>query len=671
MNGQDLIKFLRKSSLKMGLIFTAIFLLSGCSNSDQQEETDFEYRTSLKSFSSCDELTNYIRQTEEQESRLSDYFYAENIPQLINDNVPVFEDSWTVSAASDLDSSLTNGDPLIASYTSTNNQVSGVDEGDFVKTDGNYTYVLNGGYLVIFDSWPAEQTNELSRTSLAGTPLAVFVNEDIAWVVSRLHSYSINDQLFSFEQRTNLLTEVRLFDISNRAAPVLQRQITLEGSYVDARKIGSNVHMVMNTRMDFSTTVDAESGFDIEALLPVFNDKSFNAGNTAESVELISGCNTIFRPETANGTGTVSVISFNLEQPQSEIQRQTILSNTGLVYANTNHLYIASTEDNFWAWLPVLEGFDSPKPGTTIHKFSLAGSPAYVASGRVDGYLINQFAMDEDNGLLRVVTSTGNWWSNDVPQNSLYILQQSDNKLEQRSVLTGLGKEGDRIYAVRFQGDQGFLVTFRLIDPLYTLDLSDPDNPRVAGELEVPGFSTYLHPIEPGLLLAVGRSVTNNSIDLSLFDTSDFSNPVLLHKKTIGMGTYSEAEYDHKAFTWDPQLKMLALPVTRWQANLLPTNFSDYNVFNGLQLYQVNRETGFTLFGEVDHSEFYVNDTAQYGYYPQAVKRSFFINDTEQNSYLYSISYRGLKVNSISDLVDELAALPLPAYDWDNILFTY
>lgn len=665
MNGKTFI-----SIAKISLIVPALLLISGCFNSDQPEETEYQYETSLKSFNSCQELSSYLQETQALEQTLVDYYYTSGFPEETTDTVIVTTDDWTASAESDLASSLSDGGSGIDTYTSTNNQVAGVDEGDFVKTVGDYTYILNGGYLVIIDSWPADQTHELSRTQLKGSPVAVYVHEDIAWVVSSLSAYGVTEELFALAPRTHLLTEVTLYDISDRELPVLQRQITFEGGYVGARKIGSQVYMVTNTRFDFFALPDLEESIDITAQLPVLNDRRLIGDNYEDTVSAINECNAIYRPETANGTGTVSVINFDLSQPLNEIQRQTILSNSGLIYASQDNLYVASMEDNYWAWLPVIEGFDRPQPGTTFHKFSLAEIPTYVASGRVDGYLINQFAMDEHEGMLRAVTSTSNWWSNESPQNSLYILQQSEGRLQQRSVLTGLGKEDDRLYAVRFQGDQGFVVTFRLIDPLYTLDLSDADNPRVAGELEVPGFSTYLHPIETGLLLAVGRSVTDNSIDLSLFDTSDFSNPALLHRKTIGSGSYSEAEYDHKAFTWDAQNNRLALPVTRWQSDFLPTNYYDYNVFNGLQLYDVNRETGFELFGEIDHSDLYINDTSQYYYFPQVINRSFFVSDTEQNSFLYSISGRGLKVNAMTEQLDELAALPLPGYDWEHILVT-
>jgi hypothetical protein len=381
--------------------------------------------------------------------------------------------------------------------------------------------------------------------------------------------------------------------------------------------------------------------------------------------ELISECGSIYKPGTANGTGTVSLISFDLDDPLGDIERQTILSNSGLVYANQQSLYIASIEDIYWAWLPVVEGDSVPRPGTTIHKFNIEDKPQYQASGRIDGYLINQFAMDEHDELLRVVTTDFAWWSDEEPKNSLFILQQNGEKLEQRSSLGGLGKPGERIFAARFTQDRGFLVTFQQIDPLYTLDLSDPDNPAVAGELEVPGVSTYLHPIDAGKIIAVGRN--GSSVELSLFDTSDLYHPRLLHRVSIGNESYSEAEYNHKAFTWFADENLLALPFTRWTGSI-DGPYYEYDLFNGLQVYRLDQLNGFEQVGEVDHSSFYQGEAEQRWYFPEPIRRSFFVADSEQNSFLYSISSRGIKVNDVEDLVTDLAALPLPYDSWPIIM---
>ena len=649
--------------------FASLLLLQACSPEKNSPEDNFRYRSELKPFTSCADLTQYLLSTLQQEAKLKDYYYA--LPAMMDGRaVDVAGASQNNTApVAQGDSSAQAAEIAIGNYSETNNQVSSVDEGDFIKTVGDYSYILSGGYLVIIDSWPAAQMHEVSRLKLAGAPAALFVKDDLIWVVSQLYQKDWEVKPLAMDVRSGQLTRVSLIDISNPATPELVREVSFEGRYVDARRIDNRVYMATTAHLDLYPFLGASGDIDMQKLLPMFTDRKIIDGVSDESSQLISECGNIYRPETANGTGAISIVRFDLDDAQADLSRQSILSNSGLVYANQDHLYIATMEDDFWRWLPVLESnAEQPLPGTTLHKFALGDSPQYLASGRVDGYLLNQFALDEKDDLLRLVTTTDTWWNDQPPQNSLFILQQKGAELQLRSRLDQLGKPGERIFAARFLGDQGFLVTYEQIDPLYTLDLSDADNPRVAGELEVPGFSTYLHPIEPGLLLAVGRNVDANSIKLSLFDTSDFDHPQLLKSLDVGEGSYSQAEYNHKAFTWYADEQMLALPVSRWNRASL-ADFSQAEVFNGLQLYRVDREAGFKLFGEIDHSSFYRDDANQRWFYPASINRSFFVSDTEQNSFVYSISPRGIKANALSDVENDLAAVALPAYDWENFIW--
>lgn len=647
------------ANMAVKALLLSFLILTGCNSSDPAEIPKFQYQSKLTKFDSCDDLTGYLLDTAEKESRLIDYYFA--LPGAVGDpDQPALAEDF--NAVSDTDGGDQNS---IDTFTGTNNQVTGVDEADFVKTDGEYTYIVSGGYFLIFDTWPAAQSEELSRTKLDGSPAALFVHANTAWVVSHIYESDSLVNSVSFAPRVQLLTRVSLFDISKPDAPELMREITLEARYLDARRIGSRVHMVAASQINILPLLDNQTTPQLNELLPVLTDTKLTPGDTSSTTELISQCDSIFQPGTANGTGTVSLLSFDLQNPQSSIQRQSIIGNGGTVYANQQHLYIASMEDQYWILLPQLEADVASRPGTTLHKFMLQDEPTYLASGRVDGHLVNQFAMDEYNNLLRTVTTDTSWWSDDPPKNSLYILQQQNDTLVVRSQLTDLGKKGERIFAARFIKDRGFLVTYQQIDPLYTLDLSDADNPRVAGELEVPGVSTYLHPIDDDLLLAVGRNDISRSVELSLFDTTDFDHPSLLHRQSIGSGSYSEAEYNHKAFTWFAAEKLLALPVTRWNGDFFTdAALTQFDAFNGLQLYKVDKDTGINLQGEVDHSNFYRDNDTQLWYYPENIRRSFFVADTDQNSYLYSISSRGLKVNATNQLGTDLAELPLPAYDY-------
>ncbi|MBC8212664.1 MAG: beta-propeller domain-containing protein [Gammaproteobacteria bacterium] len=662
---------IRRQARVLKIVFVLLFAipLLGCFNSDSESPPTFEYRAALKPFSSCDALATYLQDTAEQQNRLSQYYYAlPGISNAVQDNV-IGIPGGNVALSADAIAPAIETTRTISEFTQTNNQVSGVDEADFIKTDGDYSYIVSGGFLVVVDNWPADQSSILARIAVKGLSSNLFVYQDTVWVVSDLMSTDLSASQMAFAPRVNQLTLISMFDITDRSNPLLLRETTLEGYYVDARRIDNRVYLVTSAYFDLYPLLSDNASPAIDTLLPKLSDRVYNAGISSVSEQLISPCEQIYQPGTANGTGTITLSTFDLLTPRSEIKRQTIISNSGTIYASREHLYLATVEDNFWTWLPVLEGDEVPSPGTTLHKFSLLQEPVYLASGRVDGYLLNQFALDEHNDLLRITTTSFAWWNNQPPQNRLYILEQQGERLVQRSQLDGLGKPGERIYATRFFGDQGFVVTFQQIDPLYTLDLSDPDNPQVAGELEVPGFSTYLHPLEDGLLLAIGRNQSNNATDVSLFDTTDFSQPALLHRISIGKDSYSEAEYNHKAFTWYPREQLLALPVTRWSGDLVRDGYSGYRLFNGLQLYRADRVNGFADVGLVDHSSLYQNSTGQFWYQPENIRRSFFVADDANQSYLYSVSSRGIKINALGDLATDLAVLELPVYDRQNVLF--
>ena len=629
-------------------------LLSGCNSSggSGDESDTFQYRSQLQSFDHCGELESYLLETAEKQQSLYDYSLTQPTPILTPEPGVGLVDS--------------DGIPVIGEVTGTNNQVAGVDEADFVKTSGDYTYLLSGGYLVILKTWPAADSVEISRTLLDGNPRALFVHGDVVWIVSSLTEAQYlqlgeNVLAADFAPRIEELVKISLFDIGNPQQPELLRETTVESRYSDARKIGSHVYLVLSAYLDLSPMLSNTEEIEVTELLPVMTDDPTPSQGDPAASTLISECEAIYRPETANGTGTVSILGFDLENPASEISRQTIVSNTGMVYATQEHLYLATVEDQVWVWLPVIEGGDYPEVGTSIHKFNLQPTPQYVASGRVDGHLLNQFAMDEHQGVLRVVTTAENWWEDADPENRLFILEQAGGELIERSRLEGLGKPGDRLYAARFLEDKGFLVTFRQIDPFYTLDLSDSYDPRVAGELEVPGFSTYLHPIDETLILAIGRDIDQGGIKLSLFDIGAFEQPVLLSDHLVGAGSYSEAEYNHHAFTWFAGADMLAIPLSRWNLSD-PTLGGSLEAFVGLELFEVTRSQGIQAYAAIDHTLFYDDENAPSWHYLDRIRRSFFVADEEANSYLYSVSSLGLLVNDLADPETDLVGIPLP-YD--------
>jgi uncharacterized secreted protein with C-terminal beta-propeller domain len=636
--------------------------LSGCNSSNSSDGDNVsQSNLQLKQFDHCDELKSYLIDINEKQNALTDV--AQEPPEdFLLENTP------TVGA----DSGSQQTQPEIETVTGTNNQVVGVDEADFIKTDGDNTYILSGGYLVILQTWPAQQSQELSRTEIDGYPHALFLHDDIVWVVSNLNltSYPQFDESLAADiaPRVNQMTKVSLFNVADPEQPSLIRETVFESHYLDARKIEEQVYLVVSAQLDLDPVLDDPENVAIDELLPIRADNTNPSANSEPTTSLICECEAIYRPEIDNGTGTLTILGFDLANPLGEISSQTILGNSGMVYASQDNLYIASIEDDVWLWMPVMEGEDYPTPSTHIHKFSLQPSPQYLASGQVSGHLINQFAMDEYQGLLRVVTTEQAWWRSADPDNRLYVMEASGNELVTRAELEDLGKPGESLFAARFDEDRGYLVTFEQIDPLITLDLSNADNPMVAGELEVPGFSTYLHPIEGDMLIAVGVDTDSWGIKLSLFDVSDFTQPALVSEHLIGAGSYTQAAYDHHAFTWFEEEKTLAIPVTLWNASV--DSFGPSDIFNGLELFNVTAQQGIQPYAAIDHDLFYEEPNSGNWFYPEGIRRSFFVSDEAMNSYIYSISGRGLLVNDLASPDTNLAAVELPAENNDYLIVT-
>ena len=235
-----------------------------------------------------------------------------------------------------------------------------------------------------------------------------------------------------------------------------------------------------------------------------------------------------------------------------------------------------------------------------MHKFSVStdGPARYEASGTVEGHLLNQFSMDEHNDYFRVATTIGEPWDTETSESQVVVLEQQGRRLTEVGRVGNLGR-GERIFSVRFAGDISYVVTFRQVDPLYVIDLADPTAPSVAGELKIPGFSTYLHPIGDGLLIGVGQDADDTGrtrgTKVSLFDVSNPAAPTELDV-IVFPDAHSQAEWDHRSFLhWGPE-EMVAIPLTRH-------DYEDSdNSFFGAVALQVNRD-GVAELGRVSHRE--------------------------------------------------------------------
>jgi len=281
-------------------------------------------------------------------------------------------------------------------------------------------------------------------------------------------------------------------------------------------------------------------------------------------------CRDIRRPPNFSGLGMLTVTTINLAQGLDPVNSTAVMTDGRIVYASPTNLYVATEQ---WAYRPLPATPQdmpvSPSLVTTqIHDFDISdpSKTTYLGSCSVPGYLLSQWSLSDFQGVLRVVsTDTPSWWSSDGTNNSqsyLTTFKAGGGKLNQIGQLGGLG-QGERVYAVRFIGNDGYVVTFKQVDPLHTIDVSDPAHPKVLGELTIPGYSAYLHPISDNLLLGVGQDVGANNeptgTQISLFDVSDLAHPTRIAHASLGQG-WSAAESDHHAFLYWPATGLVMVP---------------------------------------------------------------------------------------------------------------
>jgi uncharacterized secreted protein with C-terminal beta-propeller domain len=540
-------------------------------------------------------------------------------------------------------------------YSGTNVQEQGVDEPDIVKTNGTTLFAVANGKLNAVD---VSKAKPRLVDTLALDPQwthELLLHGDRLLVISRGGFWitplpAMSARLFPYQPATTKLVEV---DVSNPDALRVVRTLTLDGAYVAARLVGHSVRLVATSQIPSKLPFEQPAGTTddelaasvarnrdvvassrVENWLPSYSIK--RAGKPATSARPLVQCRHVRRPPAFSGLGMLTVLTIDLSKGIDPVSSVALMTDARIVYASTNSLYVATER---WADRP-----DPTKPTvakggvtTAIHKFDISGplQTEYRGSGEVSGSLLSEWALSEYHGVLRVVsTETPSWWGPGADTESfLTTLRQKDGALVQAGRVGELGK-GDRVYSVRFVGDVGYVVTFKQIDPFYTLDLADPEHPRVVGELKIPGYSAYLHPIGEDLLLGIGQDATEQGrptgTQLSIFDVSDLRHPTRLHRASLGQG-WSEAESDHHAFLFWPKTGLVVVPFDQRAVG-----------------FRVGRARGIDEIGRIQHP------AGKLGWNP-GIRRSVVVRDA-----VLTISDAGVRSNSISTL-DDLGWVSFPA----------
>jgi uncharacterized secreted protein with C-terminal beta-propeller domain len=544
------------------------------------------------------------------------------------------------------------------SGTGTNTQEAGVDEADILKTDGHYLYTIVGGKLLVIDASNPEELAIVGEAAIDAGVEAFYLLGDHAVLLSRTYEYDaigwpeplpgdtgdgvarISAPLWwrPFRVRTTITT----IDLSDRTAPTVEHKTTLDGSLVDSRAVNGRVYVVVENNLSIPQPrlIETDDGYvyeseeeyrarlDVLDLLPGYDTTDYTGEEDVyDGGSLVEGAD-LYLPEVITGRQLLSVAVFDPAADTCDpVAITTIAGTSGNVYASAESLYVAATD------------YISPWRGggasTQIYKFALQGDAVPLdAVGVVGGTILNQFSMDDEAGFFRIATTSG--WG-DRATNSVYVMADTGDNLEVIGAVKGLAK-GERIFSVRFEGDVGFVVTFRQVDPLFALDLSNPFKPQVAGELKIPGYSSYLQSIGDGRLIGLGRDVDEDTgrvlgLQVSLFDVSNLSQPKqsgVFSFSADDWGGWSEAEWDHHAISYFADAGVLALPVS--------TGWDDPAALEVLHV----GPSGFELLGEIAHDS--------------PVLRSLHIGD-----WLFSMSYGEIQVHLLSDPTHQVGAIDLPA----------
>lgn len=677
-------------------------LLAGCNGTASivtETPAKQQYPIALSRLDSCDELDSRIRESARtaMNKQLDDA-----IAQLSTDNVSecgryASGNGYALTAAAS--DAATPSRP--SSVSSTNNQVANVDEADLVKTDGEYIYLVQGSELRIVRAWPAENAQLVSRHGFTGQAKKLFVqgNRVVVYVSQPRSSSAGSDTSWMRSQSADCTygydcdfsgdgtaTQIVVFDVSDHGAPRLVRQIDLPGSLIAARRIGNAVHTVVsiaelgvpqleayyNYRCGSPLTGDAlQVELDaIEAMRvrnnAIIDAAKFNVGTLAREGEMplnALDCSDFYKESVGANTGITTLLSLDMVADGAP-RLANILSRAGAVYASDSSLYLSVRQNpGGFAWY---DGVPAEEV-STVHRFNIGSAPSttgYVGSGFVPGHVLNQFSMDEYDGSLRIATSKG-WVPDPAVESLLSVLQPEGASLKVVGQVSGIGP-GEDIRSVRFQGNRGYIVTFKKTDPLFVLDLAHPNQPQLVGELKIPGFSTYMHPLDDTHLLALGYEADDqgtfawfNGIQLQIFDVAQPTNPTLLQKKVYGTrGSSSSALTDHLGFTFLPDRKLLALPMNICDGGG-NGQFGTLS-FSGVVALNVDIAQGFTELGRLQEPYAAQYTEFQYGQVcadwwtdsNSVVQRTVVMDD-----YLYAISDNRMRIQRISALGTDVKLL--------------
>jgi len=555
------------------------------------------------------------------------------------------EDYATVNEAVDAVPKDSKAGSSTDDYSKTNIQVEGVDEADIIKTDGEYIYSISGYDVIITDVRDPENVKIISQIHNSAIPSDLLLYENKLVVISSDVSQNLNEQN----------TDVRIYNINDRNNPKQEKSFELKEAYYTTRCIDGRLYI-------FSKGALRES-----------NDKivrKYVEDNKTKEIPLNH-----IKYLKDNPTRIQTLIAELDLNELNDIKLNSYLMDISNAYVSKDNIYLLKTEygndskiglKSIFGWKGIFGIFDSYEFDydyyTHIYKFSIDKKKGVdlKSTNKVKGEIINQYSLDEKDNNIRIALETDDGTKIAILDKNLKLIGETDPVAE-----------GERMYASRFMGDRAYLVTYRNTDPLFVIDLSNPKDPKVLGELKIPGYSTYLHPYDENHLIGIGMNsdevidrdenghvisewATITGMKMSLFDVSDVHNPKELDHTTIGDSrTVSAILTNPKALLFSKEKELLAIPVNHYEEDFIYEEEETYEeeldyysrnnnyIAEGYFVYKINLD-GFKLKGVITHNK---TKDRYYYYYNSKLLRGVYIKDN-----LFTVSEDAIKVNELEDL---------------------
>ncbi|MCK9580277.1 MAG: beta-propeller domain-containing protein [Methanoregula sp.] len=692
------------SSLAFTVLVIAAIITAGCTSSTVNPAAG-----EIKKFSSADEIREYIEENTKLVAEAEGEYYTKGVG-MARDVAMVVPQAASAESANGMFTSIPPAGTT--DYSTTNVQVAGVDEPDFVKNDGKYIYVISGDTLTIVDAYPSSGATIISKTLIDDTPKDIFVsgNRLVLFTTGSSFTEGRDSPVYASQMKSmpnygsySPATHVVFYDISDRKNPEITKDYGIDGDYIDARLIGSNLYLV--TREQVYTN----------------SDEKINVPCVRENTKCVVTPDVYYFDNPERQYAFTTVTSFDTNSANEKDAKTYLVGSGNIMYVSQDAMYISyqkyhnvyrtvrsgaepviliddraasSVESSSGSTSSVLwEDFNKMSDAekqrviaemkaqeaekitkkeidqstTAIHKIAINnGAITYIARGEVPGYLKNQFAMDEYNNNLRVATTSNVYTTRgSYEYNNVFVL---DSGMKTIGELTHIAEQ-ETIYSTRFIGDRLYMVTYKRVDPFFVIDLSIPASPKILGKLKIPGYSDYLHPYDSTHIIGLGKEtgtnewggVSTQGIKLALFDVTNVENPKQVGKVEIGdSGSDSAALSDHKAFLFDKQKNLLVIPTRVVKQDTSAAEKISGNqpqVWYGAYVFGVDPSTGFVLRGTVEHG------TGSSGYYyygssKNEVKRSLWIGDT-----LYTLSTAKILANPIDNINTTVATITLDGRD--------